>query len=140
MLAMRSTQDSTIPPSQSAEFLRKDEVDLYRSPWQYIRSDLVALREMANTGDLKKKEYRACIHETIWNSYIKKLLLLIYIIVRVTRHQGSPFLKCWPIASPRVTYVRCSPRLHLPTPSSSHYEVLLSLSLISEGRTASIII
>ena len=78
MLAMRSTQDSTIPPSQSAEFLRKDEVDLYRYPWQYIRSDLVALREMANTGDLKKKEYRACIHETIWNSYIKKLLLLIY--------------------------------------------------------------
>ena len=55
MLAMRSTQDSTIPPSQSAEFLRKDEVDLYRSPWQYIRSDLVALREMANTGDLKKR-------------------------------------------------------------------------------------
>ena len=55
MLAMRSTQDSTIPPSQSAEFLRKAEVDLYRSPWQYIRSDLVALREMANTGDLKQK-------------------------------------------------------------------------------------
>ena len=54
MLAMRSTQDSTIPPSQRSEFLRKDEVDLYRSPWQYIRSDLVALREMANTGDLKK--------------------------------------------------------------------------------------
>jgi hypothetical protein len=55
MLAIRSTQDSTIPPSQSTEFLRKDELDLYRSPWQYIRSDPVALREMANTGDLKKK-------------------------------------------------------------------------------------
>jgi len=54
MLAMRSTQDSTIPPSQASEFLRKEEVDLYRSPWQYIRSDLVALREMANTGDSKQ--------------------------------------------------------------------------------------
>ena len=55
MLAMRSTQDSTIPPSQASEFLRKEEVDLYRSLWKYIRSDLVALQEMANTGDLKQK-------------------------------------------------------------------------------------
>jgi len=54
MLAMRSTQDSTIPPSQASYISRKEEVDLYRSLWKYIRSDLVALREMANTGDLKK--------------------------------------------------------------------------------------
>jgi hypothetical protein len=68
MLAMRSTQDSTIPPSQRSEFLRKDELDLYRSPWEYIRSDPVVLREMANTGDLKKKEYQPCIHEEMGNS------------------------------------------------------------------------
>jgi len=81
MLAKRSTQDSTIPPSQASEFSRKDEVDLNRSPWQYIRSDLVALREMANTGDSKNEEYQtgAILHTRGHIEFLcQKLLLLIY--------------------------------------------------------------